>query len=272
MVTFLFWNVGRKPLQSTIAHLVENHHVDILMLAESQIDESEILVMLNHMHPPEFFYSPKRIYDKVEVFTRFHSDFLSIVRESDLATIRSLSIPGKSEILLAITHFPSKLHLSTDGQAMRCVDLARDIASAEEFVQHHRTVLVGDLNMNPFENGVVAASGLRGTMSREIATHQNPGKHNHYFYNPMWNFLGDAQSGYPGVSGTYYYKNSSDPVNLFWYTFDQVLVRPDLLESFDTNFLRILVSDGMQSLLNRNGLPGGKNGSDHLPLLFRLDV
>jgi hypothetical protein len=36
--------------------------------------------------------------------------------------------------------------------------------------------------------------------------------------------------------------------------------------------LRILDTDGTSSLLSANGLPDGVDGSDHLPLLFRLSL
>lgn len=36
--------------------------------------------------------------------------------------------------------------------------------------------------------------------------------------------------------------------------------------------LRILDHDGVESLLTKNGLPDSENGSDHLPILFRLSM
>ena len=38
---------------------------------------------------------------------------------------------------------------------------------------HKRTVLVGDLNMNPFETGLVTASGLNATMTRKLPRRKN---------------------------------------------------------------------------------------------------
>lgn len=36
--------------------------------------------------------------------------------------------------------------------------------------------------------------------------------------------------------------------------------------------LQILDSDGQTSLLTANGLPDAASGSDHLPLLFQIDL
>ncbi len=47
MLTFLFWNVNKKPLQNLIAALVEEHRVDVLILAESDITDVAMLRALN---------------------------------------------------------------------------------------------------------------------------------------------------------------------------------------------------------------------------------
>ena len=57
-----------------------------------------------------------------------------------------------------------------------------------------------------------------------------------FFYNPMWNLFGDYS---PGPPGTYYYSDSTHKV-FFWNMFDQVLIRPDLLDRFDMNGLKII--------------------------------
>jgi len=84
----------------------------------------------------------------------------------------------------------------------------------------------------------------------------------------MWNLLGDVNSETPG---TFYYYNK-EPVNLFWYMLDQVLIRPDLLDNFNAHELKILTSDGVSSFLSEDGIPDDRVASDHLPLLFKLDL
>jgi hypothetical protein len=53
------------------------------------------------------------------------------------------------------------------------VELANSIRSVEQKIGHTRTILVGDLNMNPFEEGVVSAAGLHAVMTRRIAEKQS---------------------------------------------------------------------------------------------------
>jgi hypothetical protein len=139
----------------------------------------------------------------------------------------------------------------------------------EEKVGHTRTLLVGDLNMNPFDPGVSGAQGFHAVMSRRVAQRGSRtvrGKRYPLFYNPMWGLLGDRSVGPCGT----YFLHSSKPNNYFWNMYDQVLLRPALADRLAE--LRILDSDGENSLLTRNGLPDKQQASDHLPLLFRLDL
>jgi len=83
--------------------------------------------------------------------------------------------------------------------------------------------------MHPYEPGVVGAGALHAMMSMQLAQ-QVPTlaarAANPCFYNPMWAFFGDRT---PGPPGTYYWDNADEPTNQFWCTYDQVLVRPDLV-------------------------------------------
>jgi hypothetical protein len=82
----------------------------------------------------------------------------------------------------------------------------------------------------------------------------------------MWNLLGDAT---PGPPGTYYY-NNSEPKVYFWNMFDQVLIRPQLVDKFNGQTLAIVQSVGDISFLSESGTPNGDLASDHLPLIFEF--
>ena len=109
--------------------------------------------------------SPAKV-KTIQVFTRFAQQFIRPVEESNRHSIRHLAPPAKTDLLLAIVHSPSKLHWSEDSQVQECGVLAQMVESAERKIGHFRTVLVGDLNMNPFEKGVVGTMGLNATMAR----------------------------------------------------------------------------------------------------------
>ena len=268
MTTFLFWNLNNQPLQEIITQLSLYYDIDVLIFAEFSIERDVLLRTLNQKARPKFFYAPSIGCERIKIFTRFLVHFIKPVFESDRLTIRHLCLPGQTDILLAVNHFPSKIHWDDSSQGQESVALAMDIRSTEERIGHSRTILVGDLNMNPFEDGVVSAIGLHAVMSRGVAEKKErvvQQKRYPFFYNPMWNLFGDASLGPPG---TYYYSKSRQK-EYFWNIFDQVLIRPNLLSSFDNRELLILDSVGNTSLLKTDGLP---SVSDHLPILFRLNL
>jgi hypothetical protein len=122
--------------------------------------------------------------------------------------------------------------------------------------------------MNPFEPEVSGVLGLHGVNSAAVAareTREVRGDEFRMFYNPMWGLMGDRSQGPPGT----FYRGAADAVNYFWNTYNQVLLRPELAPRLSR--LTVLDTDGLESLLTRNGLPDVTNGSDHLPLLFRLE-
>jgi hypothetical protein len=238
------------------------------MLAECDPDPAAMLRALNLRHRGSF-HLPVGLSAGVRIFTRFSRRFLQPIFESPHVSIRRLALPARSEVLLAAVHLPSKLYWSSESQAFECTELAQRIAAEEDRAGHQRTVLVGDFNMNPFESGIVAAGGLNSVMSRRIAARAVrtvQGREYRFFYNPMWSRFGDATGD---TAGSYFY-DSAEHVSYFWNLFDQVLVRPELAKSFDTNQVRILTSAGARSLVRPNGRPNDADYSDHLPIIFEL--
>lgn len=268
--TFLFWNLNRKPLQSIIANLIFQHSVDVLMLAECSIPPDILLKTLNQPGEAEYYYAPS-LCEKVQIFTHFTDEFIRPVFEADRLTIRHLTLPGQTDILLAVIHLISKRNYSDESQIFEAFKLSGSIRDSEREIGHMRTVLVGDLNMNPFEDGMISAGGLHALMSQNVVARETrivQGEAYPFFYNPMWSLLGDASSGPPG---TYYYQ-SADHKALFWNMFDQVLVRPVLLDRFSNEGVEIVQSSRNDSLLSPSGLPNQELYSDHLPIVFKLNL
>ncbi len=158
MTTFLFWNIARKPLQERVARLVHHYDVDILILAESKIASTRMLKSLNG-ETSSAFQASNELCKKISIYTRFDPACSLPYFESEQLTIRRLTLPGCDEILLAATHFPEKGNWRDDSQGFATLELASHIRRVETELGHTRTLLVGDLNMNPFESGVVAAAG-----------------------------------------------------------------------------------------------------------------
>jgi len=191
MISLLFWNVGRLSRHTLIARLARANDVDVILLAEVADEPIDLLKELNKTRA-NYFFSPGIGNTKILAFTRFSDQFFRPCAETDRLTIRRLALPGLEEILLAVVHFPSKLHWSERSQAMECTELGAEIRKEEEIAGHQRTILVGDLNMNPFESGMVSAAGLHAVMDPRIARDGSrvvQGREYPFFYNPMWGLL-----------------------------------------------------------------------------------
>jgi hypothetical protein len=267
MITFLFWNINNKPLQRYIRELADQYTVDVLVLAECRLSEATLLNSLNAGKAADFHFTQSEC-PALKMFTRFSGVYLEEVAHDQRASIRRMRLPAREEVLFVAAHLPSKMYANDRDQELRCEHTGQMIYHAEEAIGHQRTLLVGDLNLNPFEKGVVMASGLHAAMTKAIARERErtvSGKQYRYFYNPMWGHFGDRT---PGPPGTYYYSRGAD-VSYFWHMFDQVLIRPDLIERFDDETLQVLAAAGSTPLIGRNGRP---TPSDHLPISFKLNL
>jgi hypothetical protein len=270
LVSFLFWNLMKSPLHHRLARIVANQAVDIVMLAENSIPSADILTALESAagHP---FCQPFSAGDRLSIFTRFEERSLCDEYNDsiDRVTIRRLCLPNIQDVLLAVVHFQSRINYDRDDQTLLASDMARAIVRTEDETGIFRTLLVGDLNMNPFDPGVSGAQAFHGIMTRQLVERnerKTGGEQYRMFYNPMWGHFGDRTVG---PSGTYFL-GSAKPLNYFWNMYDQVLLRPSLMHSLRE--LSILDTDGVESLMTEQGRPDKERGSDHLPLLFRLEL
>lgn len=260
-VSFLFWNIQKKPLRQSVGRIAKKRNVDVVMLAECGDDPIDILASLRDATGQDFEV-PFSMGTKTLIFTRFPGsrllDAFNSVDESRL-TIRRLTFPDRPEIILAVCHYQSQNNWNEVDQALHATELSSDISKVEVDRGHSRTILVGDLNMNPFDPGVVGAQCLNAVMTRGLAealSRTVAGRSYRYFYNPMWGLLGDRT---PGPCGSFFYP-AATPTNRFWNTFDQVLLRPSLMDNLSA--VEILASDGVESLVTRLGRPRKNRASD----------
>ncbi len=267
MATFLFWNIYQKPLVRQIAALCHERDVDVLILAESEITKEKLLRELNEGSPSPFV-APADLSPRLSFFRR-GGDLMLAGNDIGGVAIRRFVPTNGLAVLIVAVHLRSKVY--RNDQAFHSRQVVHAIREAEHIVGHRRTVVVGDLNMDPFEQGVVSADGLHAVMDRCIARKGGrtvQGEYFDFFYNPMWGRMGDTSKGPPGT----YYHSGSGPVSYFWNTFDQVILRPDLLEYFSDERLEVVTAIEGRSLLTVNGRPKKSRYSDHLPLVFSLDI
>ena len=242
---------NRRPLAERVARIVKAHDVDIVAVAECDTGREEMEQVLRGSGVGTYGEAVTNA-AKIRLFTRLDRRRLEEKFADTMGrmSIRELRIGTRPSVLLAIAHFPSKVNRTDADQALQATEFVREIARVEDYLGHRNTILMGDLNMNPFEYGVVGAQALHAVMTRRIAI---PGERTvsgvpyPMFYNPMWGCFGDRTEGPPGT----FYRSSSAPTNHFWNVYDQVLVRPGLIDGL--GMVRILDSDGQEPLVSRSG-------------------
>lgn len=271
MINILFWNLNKKKLGKAISEMVREYDIHIAIFAECEIPITEFLVLLNSDVDELYRYCPSIGCDKITLFTRFNDKLIKPFKETGRMSIRNLTLPGSDDILLGMLHFPSKVHYSIESQLSQSFEIMNVIRDAEEEVGHRRTLLVGDFNMNPFESSFSSSNGFNAISCKQIALKKArvvQGKSFPFFYNPMWNFLGDETKGPPGT----FYHHFSENVGHYWNILDQVLIRPEILHLFKHEKSIIIERFSNHSLLNKNGIPDKVNYSDHLPIFFSLTI
>lgn len=272
MLTVLFWNIQKKPLLHRVARIAASQTVDIVLLTECVQTDAELLTALNGGGKGSF-RCPRRQNDRFRVASKFSANVFG-ERYTDASrrlSVYELKTHPTAPLLLALVHLVSGAQwedrVHRNGAA---AEVAGDLRQFESKRGHARTVVVGDFNLNPFDDGLVGVYGFHSmmtkllTLKKDDRTLQRVARPT--FYNPMWQFMTNRGTR---PSGTLFF-DEARPFNQYWHTPDQVLVRPELMDRLVE--VQVLESDGSESLVDgATGRPDTSNGSDHLPLLFRLD-
>jgi hypothetical protein len=269
MTVLMFWNTGRRATPGAIASLCSENDVDVLVLAECELSASSVTGRIGPTRPSRLREIVAPVAGAVRFFSRVPTRFWIPILDHPRYTIRHLTPPIGLPLLIVGVHLPSKLHASDSDQEYVARGLREDIGRCEEKVGHQNTVVVGDFNLDPFEDAMTAADGLHAMMDKGIAQQGNRtfrGRSWDFFYNPMWSLMGDESPGPPAT----YYRSSSALVARFWYMFDQILLRPGLLGRYRPGAVKVVRDIGGAPILPREA--GRDAHSDHLPVMISLDI
>ena len=272
LINFLVWNIANNNVEQNIINLVSKYNPDIIVLIESKLNVLQFISKINKLSRKNFSHSESTTSNhRITIISKFTDMELSPTQDfNEKITIRKLNIKGYKEIIIGFVHLISKMAFDNSSRAFEAIRYSNHILNEEVFANHERTIIMGDFNMNPFADGIMSVMAFNAVVSREIARKRTrivQGQEYKYFYNPMWHFFGDIDKT---PLGTFYFP-SPDHVNYSWNIFDQVLVRPDLIDCVKYDKLKILDNDGVVSLL-KNGKPDKNSYSDHLPISFTIDL
>ena len=246
--------------------------LDVLILAECTISAATIASNLSKSHTKRKFTYLKNTNSKFKIVTRLDG---KCIKNFDKKfggfswSINKFLIPNIVEFSIVSVHLPSKLHWDDSSQTFEAVNMMNQVRDYERY-NGKNTIIIGDFNMNPYEAGMTSTLGLHGMKDATIAKEKNrkvQGKLYDYLYNPMWNYLGDDND----VPGTYF-KRKAVHNNVMWNTFDQILVRPNLLNYFKIEDIEIVTHIGSESLIDVKTKKIKETYSDHLPIIITLKL
>jgi hypothetical protein len=268
-LNFLFWNVNKMQLDTELADLIVSTRANFVGIAEYQGDGKDLLRLLSK-RGVNFYGVPTVVCKEIKVFSDRKPGVFSLYRDIEPYIFTEMRVPGLKPLLIGIVHLPSKQHNDYSDQTQKAEIVKNELELVENEADHKNTIVIGDFNMNPFEMGMTYTGAFNAVPclrtgrreSRELRTIWN--KDFTFFYNPSWNLLGDLGDS-PGT----YYLGSAGSLSNYWNTYDQVIVRPSIADSFQKSSLRILTTTSTKSLVDANGKPAV---SDHLPIFFSMDL
>lgn len=256
-----FWNTNKnEKINNYISDIIEENLVDIFVLAEYEANIEELKQKIK-LHNIVIEQAITIGCDRITILKRrkdvkpgFQNKYCSMQIIDD-------------KYLLVCLHLPSKLYADELKRGIAISRIVEEIQNYEKNLNIEKTIIVGDINENPYESGCLGANGFHGipvykdTMKKYRIIMDESFK---MFYNPMWNLLGDFS--FP--PGTYYY-SGNEVENSFWNVYDQVMIRPCLREQFVDDELKIICATKKRKLIDANKHPD-KSISDHLPIVFEI--
>ena len=301
---FLFWNVGdwkatNTELPRMVADLGAEYQPDLLMLFEAGniwTQKQDVVDRTRKLAADlcqELSTSGKNTYVQVDNEVRGGLLLTSLpvkrvkpvllealhATDPDRRRLDAVHLAGADpEVLVFMVHAPSKLHATDLDQQLFFAKLRRVVRKAERDMKVRHSIIMGDMNADPFEPSIAGAPFLHAVMAKELFGRTNRSvrgrRFGKGFYNPMWSLLGD---GTAGPSGTYFYR-SSRAYQIYWHMFDQVLLRPGLVHPSDNRLGPIQILAKMPSGRNlAEEIMKGRHCKDppqpdHLPVLFDLYI
>lgn len=261
----LFWNTqNNEKINSYLYDAVEETNCDILVLAEYHNNINGLCNQLSLLQK-DFYPWQENACDMIKIIS-LRDYKVKLLRDEHRYCIYSLK-SAWGDLLLAALHLPSRLHYEPSDIEVYARRIRYDIEEEEQKQGHCRTFLIGDFNVDPFEDACINADcfhALPSGLEAKKGFRTIEGIRYTTFYNPMWNLFGD----FDNVAGTYFYNKNKNHMYQ-WNIYDQVILRPELIDHFINDSLRIVQNIKGKSLLGKNGRPD-KNISDHLPIYFEI--
>lgn len=259
-MNLLFWNIGKKSIESIIAQCIIENDVDIAIFAEHQSsDFNRVCDLLGKKYRHIEGYGGCK---KITMVCR-HPLKVDIKQEQNRYTLYKIKTKDKEYIMCGV-HLQDRMSAAP---ALRIEEIGRivyDIEKLENQSGCRNTIIIGDLNSNPYDDELLQMNAFHAVLYKDVIkqseTRTVAGRKYRRFYNPILNFISEETKLY----GSFYY--NQDPATSVWHCYDQILVSKQLVDSICRfEYLKAIGKTSLMSSVRPN-----KKISDHLPLLVEI--
>ena len=257
----LFWNLYRRNNAKHLINIIQENNVDVAIFAEySETDFQAVEYALPQYGVCHGFGGTDKI-----ILLANKNIRITVRQEQTRYSIYTCE-EGSHTFIIAGIHLPANPVANAESRKNVIRDLVSDISSVERELKLSNTIVIGDFNASPFDDELVQKDAFNAVLFKELIMKQERvtanGKKYRRFYNPHISVISEDDKNY----GSFYY--SSGMNSLYWYCYDQILVRKPLVDLLQgVHYCHHIMG---QSLLN--DVAPNKTISDHLPLLARIET
>ena len=259
---FLYWNLkSNSNLEKIISDCICENTVDIAVFSEYENINFELLkqTLNNNFKLLESFGGCENI--KILFKNNLH---IQLIQEQHRYLLAKLHYKNRQYLLIGV-HLQSNVHSNSDDRKNEIRKIINDITSFETF-EIYSSIVIGDMNASPFDTEMIGKDAFNAVLFKkiikqsDIVTYQNEDYKR--FYNPIIEYVNETNEIY----GSFYY--SSGNSCLYWYCYDQILVRKELIDNIvDLTYLKQIKKNSLLKDIKPN-----PEISDHLPLVVNIKI
>jgi exonuclease III len=263
-MNLLYWNIHNNNIESFICDIIKEKKIDIFIVSEYKgLDFDLILKTLND----EYSKQPSYACEKVKIIYRKDID-LVLLREQHRYIVSKITT-NSGQYLLTGVHLPDQQNNNSDDRKHEIRKIVADIIEEEKKLygqKMQKSIVIGDMNASPFDSELINKDSFNAVLFKKLidktATITYRYETYERFYNPMLDYIREDDESY----GSFYY--GSGIGTLYWYCYDQILVRKALINKLKKiQFLKKIKDTKLLKAVMPN-----KEISDHLPLFVEIDL
>lgn len=259
----------KKNLIGPLIQIILENVVDIVALAET--DNLDMQGVINVLKSQDQEWKVLEICPEATIRVLAKRNIHISVHKEEKRFASYKIFEGEEIYLFNVVHLSSPMYLEENARDQRAVNISRVLRKIEDGVfanSECKSIVVGDFNLQPYSLGISSVHGFNATMSitkakKRIRKVEDEPKL--FYFNPTWKLMGDNKI----VQGTYYNSSDQQEKSIFWYSFDELLIRPYFIDRFNWDYFGIIEKTDNYNFVNNSKIDK-YNYSDHLPIKFEI--